>query len=88
MTIQMTPELRQAIAENPHQAVRVIDELTRQDYVLLPADEFEKGRAFLYDDSQPDPTEFLPLAHEAFKEAWDAPGMDAYDTEAPDGEGA
>jgi len=33
----------------------------------------------LYDDSEPDVREFLPLAHDAFKDAWDAPGMEAYD---------
>jgi len=82
----MTPEMRQAIAENPRQAVYVVDDLTRQTYVLLPADEFEKVQALLYDDTEPDPSEFLPLVHEAFKDAWDAPGMDAYDNIAPRGE--
>jgi hypothetical protein len=26
-----------------------------------------------------DPDEFLPLAHEALKDVWDAPGMEAYE---------
>jgi hypothetical protein len=86
MTVQMTPEMRQAIAKNPRQAVYVTDDLTQETYVLLPADEFEKVQALLYDDTDPDPNEFLPLAHEAFKDAWDAPGMDAYDKMPPGGE--
>ena len=79
MTLPLTPELRQALTEHPDQPVHVVDDATQKAYVLLPAAAFQKIKALLYDDSEPNPDEFLPLAHEAFQDAWDAPGMEAYD---------
>jgi hypothetical protein len=34
-------------------------------------------------EGEPDPLEFMALAHDAFKEDWDAPGMEAYDDNEP-----
>ena len=47
--------------------------------VLMTVDAREELQKLVYDDSEPDADEFLPHAHEAFAEDWDAPGMEAYD---------
>jgi hypothetical protein len=54
-------------------------------YVLLPLHQYEQMQRLYeqmqrlaYDDSDPHPDEFLALAHEAFADDWDAPGMDDY----------
>ena len=78
MIPQLTDEMRRAVEEHPDRPVYVLDRETHTRYVLLPADTYERVRALLYDDSDATPDEFLPLAHEAFQEDWDAPGMDQY----------
>lgn len=79
MSPELTQEMRQALADHPHEPVLVVDNATQQEYVLVPADAYQRIQALLYDDTDPDPDEFLPLAHEAFEEDWDAPGMEVYD---------
>ena len=80
MTPRLTSEMRRALAAHPDQMVYVVDEATRQAYVLVAADDAHRTvRALLYDESEPDPNEFLPLIHEALKEDWDALGMEVYD---------
>jgi hypothetical protein len=80
MTPKLTDEMRSALQAHPDRPVTVEDEQTQAHYVLLPADVYERVAALVYDDSDPDLREFLPLAHEAFADDWDAPGMDAYET--------
>lgn len=79
MTPNLTDEMRDAIREHPESPVYVVDTETQTRYVLLPDDTYQRVRALVMEDADPDPDEFLPLAHEAFSEAWDAPGMDQYD---------
>ena len=78
MALQLTEEMRNVIRRQPDLPISVVDPETRLSYVLLPADTFERVRALLYDDSDAAPDELLPLAHEAFQQDWDAPGMDEY----------
>ena len=79
MTPQLTPEMRQALAAHPGQPLFVEDAATKATYVLISEAAFQKVQPLIYDDSEPDVTEFLPLAHEALAVDWDAPGMEAYD---------
>jgi hypothetical protein len=79
MTPKLTDEMRQSLSEHPGQPVYVVDASTQKSYVLVPADTYQKVQALLYDDSQPNPNEFLPLVHEALKDDWNAPGMESYD---------
>jgi hypothetical protein len=79
MIPELTEEMRQAISQHPECPVHVVDTVTQTKYVLLPDETYERVRALVMEDDDPDPDDFLPLAHEAFAEAWDAPGMDQYD---------
>jgi hypothetical protein len=77
--IQLTETQRQALAAEP-QPCRVIDPETRQTYVLLPAEFYERLKALLYDDSEWTEDDLrLLLARSAEANGWDEPGMDAYD---------
>jgi hypothetical protein len=79
MIPQLTDDMRQALADQQGQPVYVVDPATQQTYVLLPADAYQKVQALIYDDGEPNVAEFMPLAHDAFADDWNAPGMEAYD---------
>ena len=68
MAPKLTPEMRRALTEHPGQPIYVLDTDAKTKYVLFP-----------YDDSEPDPDEFLPLVKEACADQWNASGMEVYD---------
>ena len=79
MTPKLTEEMREAIRKHPGTPLYVVDAETQTTYVLLPAETYQRVEALLYDNTEPNPDEHLPLAHEALQDAWDAPGMEQYD---------
>jgi hypothetical protein len=80
MTLKLTDELRQALAEQAGQPLQVEDPVTHDRYVLLQLGVYEQlQRAMDYDASEPDPRHFYPAFAEAVKEDLDAPGMERYD---------
>ena len=79
MMAKLTDDMREAIKQHPGAPVYVVDMETQAKYVLLPEDKYRRVQPLLYDDSEFDPDEYLPLATEAFEEAWNAPGMEQYD---------
>ena len=79
MLPNLTDEMRQALTEHPDQPVYVVDALTQQSYVLVPAGAFQRLQTLLFDGTEPNVDEFWPLIHEALADDWNAPGMDAYD---------
>jgi hypothetical protein len=78
MTPKLTDELRLAIEECGGAPVYVVDDSTNRNYVLIRAEQFEKVRAFFYDEDI-DPRGAYPAIDRAFKEGWDDPAMDVYD---------
>ncbi len=79
MTTNLTDEMRQALAEHPNRPLHLVDATTQKSYVLLPTGIYQKVEPLLFDDSEPNPDEFLPLAQEVLADDWNAPGMEAYD---------
>ena len=77
--ISLTDEVRRSMQMHPAKGVEVEDENTQKQYVLLPIDAYRQVESLIYDTSEPDPNEFLPLVHQAFADDWNAPGMEAYD---------
>ena len=77
MTPKLSDEQREAVQQHPNQPVYVVDAITRDEYVLLPAETYQKVKALIGDDFNPE--EFLPLVQEAIAEDIDAPGMELYD---------
>lgn len=53
MTTELSPEIRQALAEKPNGPLEIVDPLTRKSYVLVSAEEYERVRALLGDEHDP-----------------------------------
>ncbi len=64
--IELNEELRQAVAEHPNEPIELVDSATRQTFVLLRADEFDRMKNLVYDDSPWTPEEMTTLAGLAF----------------------
>jgi hypothetical protein len=78
MSPQLPAELTQVVRQ--HGApLRVSGADDAAEYVIMTGDQFQRIANLLVDDTDPNLDEFLPLAHAAFEEAWDAPGMELYD---------
>jgi hypothetical protein len=76
--IELTQEQRHAIAaaESPG----TLDPETKQSYVLVRKEVFERIKGLLYDDSEWTFAEQLRLlAESGTRGGWDAPEMDVYD---------
>jgi hypothetical protein len=88
MTLQLTPELSQALAQQRGQPLEVEDPRTHTRYVLVPLEVYESlQQAMDYDASEPDPRAFYPAFAAAVQEDMDAPGMERYDKDdAPQGQ--
>ena len=75
--IELTEELRRAVRAHPSEPVRLIDPATREAFVLLRADEYDRLSERAYDDSPWTDEEMDLLAVEdADFLGWE--GMDAY----------
>jgi hypothetical protein len=48
--IEMTEPLRQALDENPNEPIQIVDPRTRQTYVLLRSDIYERIKTLVSDD--------------------------------------
>jgi hypothetical protein len=76
--IELTEEQRRVVAaeENP----TIVDPQTRESYVLVRKDMFDRIKRLLYDDSEMSHDDLrLLLACSSKENGWDEPGMDEYD---------
>lgn len=64
----MSPELRQVIDEAHGAPVRILDEVTKTEYVIVRADVFEQIKENSYDDSEFSPQEAYPLVDQVMAE--------------------
>ncbi|MBI3409236.1 MAG: hypothetical protein HY040_12890 [Planctomycetes bacterium] len=84
--IELNEQLKQALAANRDEPVRVIDSQTQQVFVLLRAEVYDKLKALVYDDSEFAVRQAYSLMDEvAAKAGWDDPEMDVYNDLAPGG---
>jgi hypothetical protein len=79
MSLQLTEEERREVRLANEGPVRLTDPETKQEYVLLRAEVYERLKALLYDDSDYDPARGYALADEVMKADWDDPKMAEYD---------
>jgi hypothetical protein len=76
--IELTEQQLQALEHPETTPPRLVNPRTKETFVLLPVDEYERLKADEYDDSPWTREELQALAWEAGKEAgWD--DMDEYD---------
>jgi hypothetical protein len=76
--IELTEEQRSVVStqENP----TIVDPLTKESYVLVRKDMFDRIKRLLYDDSEMTHDDLrLLLARSSKENGWDEPGMEEYD---------
>jgi hypothetical protein len=77
--IELNAPLQQALDAKPDEPLRFVDPRTRETYVLVRADVYERLFGLLYDDSEFSVRDAYPLMDEvAANEGWDDPEMDSY----------
>src|SRR5262245_15871414 len=74
----MNLTVQQLQAVNKGEPLRFIDREVGQEFVVVRADVFDRVR-LVFDDTDLDLREALPLVWQAMKEDWEDPSMDAYD---------
>jgi hypothetical protein len=79
MNLKLTNELRQAMAAQPDEPVRLVDERTNTVYVLLRADRYEQLKALLPEQEFHVRAMYPHLAKVFGPAGWDDPAMDVYD---------
>jgi hypothetical protein len=75
----LPPELRQALDEHPDAPVRLVDERTNTEYVLLNAAVYERVRALFEEVPLTVPEQVALLRAAGDRAGWDDPEMDVYD---------
>ncbi len=78
MMVKLSDEQRQAIEQNPGRPIDVVDAVTRERFVLLPAGAYERVRTFL-DADEFDIQDTYTLQDQAADQAWSHPGDADYD---------
>ena len=80
MTPKLTDEMREAIKHHQGTPVYLVDADTNAEYVLLPADVYQKVRT-LFEDDDVDIRETYAAQFGALDspECWNAPGMELYE---------
>ena len=86
MSVSLSSEQRQAVADQPGQPVELIDDVSHARYVLIPAEQFERIKALVANDEF-DVRESYAAQSDALAAAgWDDPELDIYndyDTHRP-----
>jgi len=79
VSLQLTEEEKRQVRLANGKPVRLTDPESQQEYVLLPAEVYDRLKALLYDDGNVDVAAGYPLADEVMKDDWDDPKMAEYD---------
>ena len=79
MSLQLTEEERRELRQGNSRPVRLTDPETRQEYILLPVEVYDRLKSLLYDDRDFGPAVGYALTDEVMKEDWDDPKMTEYD---------
>ncbi len=82
--IELNDELRQAVSEHPGEPIRLVDASSKETFVLLREEVFNRIKGLLYDDSEFNVAEAYPLMDAVLgKAGWNDPSMDIYGDLAP-----
>jgi hypothetical protein len=78
--MELTEEQRRELREAGGEILMLRDPDTQQEYVLLPADVYERLKGLVYIDNPPsDEEKRHQLAESGKRAGWDDPEMDVYD---------
>jgi hypothetical protein len=78
MTPQFTPEQRDALIAQHGHVVYFVDVVTREEYAVLPAEQFRQVEPLLDTQESLDPREFYPLVDQAWQPILDDSALDEY----------
>jgi hypothetical protein len=79
MSPKVIDDLQAAIDEHGNEPVKLVDRATKAEYVILPAELYERVKALIGTEEDFKPRELYPLVEQAFRRAgWDDPAMDEY----------
>ena len=79
VNLELTEEERREVRQGNRNPVRLTDPDTQREYILLPAEVYDRLKSLLYDDGDFDPAVGYALTDEVMKEDWDDPKMADYD---------
>jgi hypothetical protein len=78
MSMPLSAEQRQAIAERPGEPIELVDEVSHARFVLLPADQFERIKALLTTDEFDLGETYAAQSAALAAAGWDDPELDIY----------
>ncbi len=78
MSVSLSSEQRQALAEHPGEPVELFDELSRARYVLVPAEQFERIKALLTNEEFDVRESYVAQSDALAAAGWDDPELDVY----------
>ncbi len=78
MSITLSAEQRQAIADHPGEAVEIVDEVSQARFVLLPAEQFDRIKALLSNDEFDVRETYIAQSSALATAGWDDPELDIY----------
>ena len=82
--IELTEHQMQALAAPEASPPRILNPRTKETFILLRVEDYERLKEEAYDDSPWTAEEMIALASQAGKHAgWDDPKMDEYDRYEP-----
>ena len=81
--IELTADQHDALANNGAEPARAIDPVTKDEYVLLKADAYERIKRLLSDDANWVESAFEAALPVFARDGWDDPRMDVYDSLDP-----
>jgi hypothetical protein len=86
MSVSLSLEQRQALADHPGEPVELFDEVSHARYVLVPAEHFERIKALLTNEEFDVRESYVAQSDALAAAGWDDPELDAYndyDTHRP-----
>ena len=78
MSINLSAELRQALAAHPGEPIELIDEASHARYVLLPGEQFDRIKALLTTDEFDIRESYAAQSAALAAAGWDDPELDLY----------
>ena len=75
MTPKLPDDMREALRRNPDQPLTVEDDQSHAHYVVIRLETFQRLQQLVYDDSDVDPQEAMPLIVDSIDESddWQMP---------------
>lgn len=77
--IELTVEQHEAIGNNSSEPARAVDPVTKAEYVLVPADVFDRIKRILGADTGWEEYAYLAALPVFARDGWEDPRMDVYD---------